>query len=234
METPEPPAEERADRIDVTQATPKRLNDLLDRVNQATRLLQRSKTVPHEIGELVDSFDGELNASAPQRLEINPYLAQTMWAGLYGAEKALRHDNQEQQRREVRLALEQVRHALRDIVESRPYDDGTPTRDVLNRTFKAVGVPQKAFADLIGTSPRQLQRWLADESEPGAEDAAHILAVGRVVNQLRHSFTGPGVVAWLKREHPRLKDRPIDLLAKDPLRLPEVLAEATASRAMAG
>jgi hypothetical protein len=53
------------------------------------------------------------------------------------------------------------------------------------------------LAELLGVSVRQLRRWLAaGGSEPAADDAARIRAVGNVVNQLRHSFTGPGVVAW--------------------------------------
>jgi hypothetical protein len=55
--------------------------------------------------------------------------------------------------------------------------------------------------------------------------------VGKVVSQLRHSFTGPGVLAWFDREHPVLKRRPIELLA-EPLSYPQVLSAATAARAM--
>jgi hypothetical protein len=52
-----------------------------------------------------------------------------------------------------------------------------------------------------------------------------------VVNQLRHAFTGPGVVAWFTRKHPVLGRRPIELL-NDPLRYPQLLGAATAARAM--
>ena len=57
--------------------------------------------------------------------------------------------------------------------------------------------------------------------------------MGNVVNQLRHSFTGPGVVAWFDRNHPVLKTRPIELL-DDPLCYPELLDAATAVRATTG
>jgi hypothetical protein len=218
---------------DVTTTQPE-LEALLARVNDATKLLQRSATVPSTVAQLVDSFEATLGAATPLRLEADPHLTTTLWAAAFRAEKALRHDNGEQQRRDVRVALEQFRHALRDIVESRPYDDGAPVRDVLIKTADAVGVPQKTLAELLGISVRQLQRWLSPGgAQPAADDAARIRAVGNVVNQLRHSFTGPGVMAWFDREHPVLKSRPIELL-DDPLCYPELLGAATAVRATTG
>ena len=208
------------------------LNALLGRVNRATKLLQRSTTVPREVARLVDSFERTLGAATPLRLEADPYLTTTLWAAAFRAEKALRHDNDEQQRRDVRIALEQFRHALRDIIENQPYSDDAPVREVLSKTAEVLAAPQKILADLLGVSVRQLQRWLADDgTEPAADDAARIRVVGLVANQLRHSFTGPGVVAWFGREHPVLGQRPIELL-DDPLRYPALLGAATAARAM--
>jgi len=213
-------------------ATAIELDALLGRVNDATKLLQRSPAVPLQVVELIDSFESVLGAASPLDLDVDPYLIATLWAAAFRADKALRHDSGGDQRRDVRIALEQFRHALRDIVEDRPYDDGAPVRDVLARTADTLAAPQKTLAELLGVSVRQLQRWLAhDGSEPGADDAARIRAVGKVVSQLRHSFTGPGVLAWFDREHPVLKRRPIELLA-EPLSYPQVLSAATAARAM--
>ena len=208
------------------------LRELLDEVNDATKLLQRSTTVPENVVVLIDSFESALGAATPSRLEADPYLTAALWSAAYRAQKALRHDNIADQRRDVRIALEQFRHALRDIVENQPYDDGAAVRDVLVRTVDAVAAPQKTLAELFGVSVRQLQRWLGNDGpEPAADDAARIRAVGQLVNQLRHTFTGPGVVAWFHRRHPVLGKRPIDLL-DDPLRYPQVLSAATAARAM--
>jgi len=213
-------------------ATVLELDALLDRVNKATKLLQRSTAVPPQIAKLIDSFESALGAATPLDLEADPHLTATLWAAAFRAEKALRHDSADDRRRDVRVALEQFRHALRDIVEAQPYDDGAPVRDVLARTAGTLATSQKTLAELLGVSVRQLQRWLADDgSEPGADDAARIRAVGKVVGQLRHSFTGPGVLAWFDREHPVLKRRPIELL-DDPLSYPQVLSAATAARAM--
>src|SRR3954454_15425995 len=208
------------------------LRDLRDEVNGASKLLQRSMAMPAKVVGLIDSFESALGAATPSRLDANPHLTSAMWAAAFRAEKALRHDNAADQRRDVRIALEQFRHALRDIVENHPYDDGAPIRDVLTRTADTIAAPQKSIAELLGVSVRQLQRWLADDAvQPAADDAARIRMVGQVVNQLRHTFTGPGVIAWFYRRHPTLGERPVDLL-DDPLRYPEVLSAATAARAM--
>jgi len=207
------------------------LDALLRRVNEATKLLQRSKTVPGGVTRLIDSFEETLGAATPLRLEADPYLTTTLWAAAFRAEKALRHDDAARQRRDVRIALEQFRHALRDIVENRPYSADAPVRDVLAGTAEVLAIPQKSLADLLGVSVRQLQRWLApDGTVPAADDAARIRAVGQVANQLRHSFTGPGVIAWFYREHPVLHRRPVELL-DDPLSYPQLLDAATAARA---
>jgi uncharacterized protein (DUF2384 family) len=212
--------------------TTSNLHALLSRVDEATKLLQRSTTVPSEVAQLIDSFEAVLGAATPLRLVADPYLTTTLWAAAFRAEKALRHDHDEDRRRDVRIALEQFRHALRDIAENQPYHDDVPVRQVLARTVDALATPQKTLAELVGVSVRQLQRWLAhDGSEPASDDAARIRVVAQVVNQLRHSFTGPGVVAWFYREHPVLKRRPIELL-DDPLYYPQVLGAATAARAM--
>jgi uncharacterized protein (DUF2384 family) len=208
------------------------LGDLLGEVNEATKLLQRSQTVPEQVIELIDSFESALGAATPSRLQADPYLTAALWAAAFRAQKALRHDDAAQRRRDVRVALEQFRQALRDIVENRPYNDDAPIRDVLARTVETVAAPQKTVAELLGVSVRQLQRWLAaDGPDPAADDAARIRVVGQVINQLRHTFTGPGALAWFYRRHPVLGQLPIELL-DDPLRYPQLLGAAAAARAM--
>lgn len=208
------------------------LQGLLGQVNDATKVMQRSKTVPQQVVALIDGLGSSLPQAMPARGQSDPYLAAALWEAAYSAEKALRHDNSDEQRRDLRLALEQFRHALRDIVENQPYSEGAQIRDILARIAETIAAPQKTLAELLGVSVRQLQRWLAaDGPEPAGDDAARIRAVGQVVNQLRHTFTGPGAVAWFYRPHPVLGEPPLDLLA-DPLRYPQLLSAATAARAM--
>src|ERR1700738_1221861 len=97
------------------------LRDLLGEVNDATKLLQRSATVPEEVIGLIDSFESALGAATPLRLKADPYLTAALWAAAFRAQKALRHDDASDPRRDVRIALAQFRQALRDIVESQPY-----------------------------------------------------------------------------------------------------------------
>ena len=211
------------------------LERLLGEVTDATVQLQRSATVPAEVSALIDSVGEKLDATAPLALaaESDPYLTTALWAAAFSAEKALRHDNDTDRRRGVRIALEQFRHALRDITDNRPYQDDAPIHEVLNRTVDTLAAPQKALGELFGVSVRQLQRWLAQSSEPAGAEAARIRVVARIVSQLRHTFTGPGVLAWFCRIHPLLGERPIALL-DDPTRYPELLSVATAARAMSG
>jgi hypothetical protein len=213
-------------------ATTDEVHELLGRVNDATNLLQRSTTVPSEVVQLVDNFEATLDAATWLRTQADPYLTTTLWAAAFRAEKALRHDSEKDQRRNLRIALEQFSHALRAIIENQPYNDDAPVREVLARTVGSLATPQKTLAGLLGVSVRQLQRWLTpDGPTPAANDAARIRAVGQVVNQLRHSFTGPGVTAWFYREHPVLGRRPVELL-DDPLCYPQLFGAATAARAM--
>ncbi|MGH9056637.1 MAG: hypothetical protein ACRDYY_12370 [Acidimicrobiales bacterium] len=208
--------------------------ELLERVNDATKALQSSTAVPEAVAQLVDSFEPSLHAATPMRLQADPYLATALFAAAFRAEKALRHDNVEAQRRDLRLALEQFRHALRDIVSDQPVGADAPVREVLAFTVSVVSVPQKDIAELLGVSTRQLQRWLSKGGpEPTGDDEARIRIVGQLANQLRHSFTGPGVLAWFYREHPVTHVSPVKWLG-DPLHYPALVSAATAARAMVG
>lgn len=202
------------------------LPELLREVNEATTLVQRSATVPDRVIETIDSFESVLSGPEP-----DPRQAAALWQAALHAQKALRHGNDTDRRRDVRVALEQFRQVLRDIVDNQPYGEDSPVRDVLARTVDTLAAPQKTVAELLGVSVRQLQRWLADDGpDPAGDDAARIRVVGQLVNQLRHVFTGPGVIAWFTRVHPVLGRPPTELL-DDPLAYPQLLGAATAARA---
>jgi len=67
-----------------------------------------------------------------------------------------------QQRRGVRVALEQVRYPVRDITENQPYTDDAPVRDVLARTAEVLTTHRtRRWLSCSGFSVRRLPRWLA-------------------------------------------------------------------------
>jgi hypothetical protein len=223
MVTTAPSAEQRA-----------RLEDALEQVVSATNLLRRSEDVPREVERLIDALDTTLHADTPLWLDVDPYLSTMLFAGALRAVKALRHDDRSQRRRDTRIALEQVRHALRDIVDRSPFAADLPVRDVLVRLADSLNVAQADLADLLAVSTRQLQRWLSpDGPSLGGHDEARVRIVAQIVNQLRHVFTAPGVLAWFRRPHPHLGEAPIGLL-DDPATYPRLQDLAVASRSMAG
>ena len=134
---------------------------LLDEVNAATVSLRKSRDeVPPDVAALVDSLDMALHAEAPLNLAVDPYFASALYAGALRSMKALRHDNVSAQRRDLRVALEQVRHALRDIVGSHWVSDDVPIHEVLEHLVGMLRLPQSDVAHLLGISTRQLQRTL--------------------------------------------------------------------------
>lgn len=204
---------------------------LLEEVNNATRVLRQSTDgVPSEVSDLVDRFDTVLHARAPLNLEADPYLAAALFAGALRSVKALRHDDETEQRRDLRLGLEQVRHALRDVVDGHWASEGTPLPEVLETLVETLRVPQPEIAHLLGISTRQLQRWLAgDGAVPSGREEARVRMVAQLVNQLRHVYTAQGVPAWFDYQGPGMPAAPIELLA-DPINFPELLEAARGAR----
>ena len=207
------------------------LPQLLEAVNSATLSLRRSKEgVPSEVSELVDRFDSVLHAQAPLTLGVDPYFSTALFAGALRSMKALRHDDVMEQRRDLRVALEQVRHALRDIVDGHWSSEGTPVHEVLATLVATLRVPQPELAHLLGISTRQLQRWLpGDGALPSGHEEARVRMVAQLVNQLRHVYTAQGVPAWFEYKGPGMKATPLELLG-DPINFPELLAAARGAR----
>jgi hypothetical protein len=205
------------------------LGALLNRATAASRRLARSADVPAEVVAFVEDLGRSLQADAPLRLAVDPYLSTTLFAGALQAVSALRDRDQTARRLGLRVALEQVRQALRDIEDAAPVAADQPIGLVLARLVEVLRVAQPQLAGLLGISTRQLQRWLAG-GEPSGDDEARVRVVAQVANQLRHVFTGPGVLRWFERPHPRLGRPPAELL-DDPLQYPQLRELATATRA---
>lgn len=211
--------------------TPVDLNRLLAAVDRATIELRSSPEVPPSVEALVDGLADLLHADSPASLGMDPYLASSLYAGALRSLEALRHDRAAARRSDLRVALEQVRQAIRDGAEGAPVGADVAAKDALRHLATTVTVTQPELAALLGVSVRQMQRWLAEDGpSPTGEEEARVRTVAAVANQLRHVFTGPGVAAWFTRPHPFLGKPPAELLG-DPLERPRLLALATGARA---
>jgi hypothetical protein len=189
---------------------------LLEDLGAASDVVSRSPVVPDEVRDLVAGLPARLRAETPTNaLAGDPYLAETAYAGAARAAAAMLDPDERARRREVRLALEQIRQALRDIVERRPVDEDVPAERIAVWLEATLGLPQQQIADLVGTSVRTWQRWIAG-TPPDAAQALRLRRIARLTMSLRHALTGPGVAGWFTRRHPLIKDgggSPAELLA---------------------
>jgi hypothetical protein len=198
---------------------------------EANRRLAREAATPPFVVGLVESITDAIAVGDEHELAlVNPWVWIRVQGAALRAQAALRDEDPER-RRQLRLALEQMRFLFARIAEREPIGEDRPANEVarwLEGVLPSVAQPRKAR--LLGVSPRTYQRWISDQSLPAGGDERRLRVLSRIVNQLRHSLTGPGVVDWF--EHPRadLGDaRPVEVL-DDPDRLEPLLAAAAASR----
>jgi uncharacterized protein (DUF2384 family) len=202
-------------------------------LGEANRRLARAVETPSSVVQLVEDLTDAIAAGDEHELaNVNPWVWIAIQRAALRAQSALREDDPER-RRHLRLALEQMRFLLSRIADRQPVGEDRPAQEVARwLEDKLPSIPQSRKAELLGVALRTYQRWVSerDATTPGGDDERRLRVVARIVNQLRHSLTGPGVIDWF--EHPRADlggDRPVDLLA-DPDRLEALLAAAAASR----
>lgn len=205
---------------------------LFSDVSAASDALSRSAEVPQQVAELVRSLPARLRADAPANaLAGDPYLSESAYAGAARAAAALLGGSDREARREVRLALEQVRQALRDIAERRPLDEDVPAGRIAAWLEANLQLPQRELAALAGTSVRTWQRWVTG-AQPDAEQTIRLRRVARLTLHLRHALTGPGVGRWFTTRHPLIKaggGAPAELLS-DPEGYQQLLTLAAGLR----
>lgn len=207
---------------------------LLVELTEAASALARAATVSPEIREFVRALPQRLNAEAPTNtLAGDPYLAESAFAGAARAAAALLDPDPHAARKTARLALEQIREALRDVLEVRPVDEDVPPASVAAWLEGTLKVPQQQVAELVGTSARTWQRWLTG-AQPDPQLLIRLRRIARLAMHLRHALTGPGVARWFVRPHPLIKDGagcPADLL-DDPDGYRRLLALTAGLRSM--
>jgi hypothetical protein len=200
---------------------------------EANRRLAREKNVPASVLAVVEDVAygiSEIDDAA--LVGIDPFLWIAVQRAALQAQQALLADPDERRAR-LRLALEQMRFLLSRLVERAPMSEEQPVADVVRWLDDKLPVSQQLKADLLGVSERTYQRWISKQessSLPTGDDERRVRVAARIVGQLRHSLTGPGVLDWFG--HPRDDldgDKPQEALT-DPRRTDELLSVALSSR----
>lgn len=196
------------------------------------RLSKERETPAAVVGLVADVADAIAAGDDDELALVNPWLWIKLQSAAIRAQSALREEDPDR-RRHLRLALEQMRFLFARIADRDPIGEDRPAHEVarwLEAKLASVSQPRKA--ELLGVSPRTYQRWISDRdgARPSGTDERRLRIVARIVNQLRHSLTGPGVVDWF--EYPRADlggAAPSDVL-DDPDQLESLITAAAASR----
>ncbi|WP_249010369.1 hypothetical protein [Conexibacter sp. DBS9H8] len=196
------------------------------------RLAGSAETPAAVIGLVEDLADAIGAGDRSSVATVNPWLWIQVQGAALRAQAALREEDPVR-RRALRLALEQLRFLFARIAERAPVGEAEPAGAIarwLEATLAAV--PQAQKAALVGVSPRTYQRWIAagEAVHLGAEEERRLRVLARLVNQLRHSLTAPGVIDWFDTPRQDLDGAAPGELLGDPARLEALLGAAAASR----
>jgi len=196
------------------------------------RLSQERETPPSVVGLVADVADAIAGGDDDAAAQVNPWLWIKLQSAAIRAQSALREEDP-LRRRHLRLALEQMRFLFARIADREPIGEDRSAREVarwLDTTLASVSQPRKA--ELLRVSPRTYQRWVSKQqgAHASGDDERRLRIVARIVNQLRHSLTAPGVVDWF--EHPRadLDGITPSALLDHPDKLELLITAAAASR----
>jgi uncharacterized protein (DUF2384 family) len=205
-------------------------------LEEANRRLAREEEVPVSITGLIGELSEQIaDADAADLQAIDPYLwIELQQAALRGL-AALREEDAAAQRRQVRIALEQLRFLLTRLAERQPVAEDRSPNEVARWLDHVLTVPQQRKAELLGIGSRTYQRWISDSNPttPDGDDEHVLRLLARVVNQLRHALGGTGVVEWLDHPHDGLDGRrPVEAL-RDPEAIETLLSLAVGTRSSA-
>jgi hypothetical protein len=196
------------------------------------RLARESETPASVVGLVEDVADAIAGGDDGEVAVVNPWLWIRLQSAALRAQASLREDDPER-RRQLRWRLEQMRFLFARIADREPIVEDRAIDEVARwLDLKLASVSQPKKAELLHVSPRTYQRWISDreQARPSGEDERRLRVVARIVNQLRHSLTGPGVVDWFDYARADLDGAsPADVL-DSPEKLELLLAAAAASR----
>jgi uncharacterized protein (DUF2384 family) len=205
----------------------------LDDLDEVQRELAVSPTLPEAAEKRLWHVLHEMPTSPTELQGMDPYLAQAFLGGAVESLKALHDDDARMQRRHLRVGVEQLRQALRDALSDEVASPDQPAGSLARWLVDVLRVSVGDLSGLVGVTPRTFHRWMEDDSiEPSSNDGARLATIAQIANQLRHVFTGPGVVGWFARPSADLDGETPGALLDDPVRYPEVLSAARRYRSM--
>ncbi len=206
-----------------------------DRLKVANDRLGRMEAVDQEVKAAIQELADDIRQIPQEDLyRHDPYLVIALQQGALAAMRGIQETDKTRARRQLRIALEQMRQSLRDLQDEDPVVEDRPTKEIVRWLAQALDVPQAQLASLLATDVRTLQRWLSAEesSQPQAERAIRVRAVARMANHLRHALTGPGVVQWFTRHRKELGGKSPAQLLDNAEALPRLILLASNARSM--
>jgi hypothetical protein len=190
--------------------------------------------VPSSILGLIEDLSVAIGDTDATSLEsVDPYLWISVQAAALRAQHAVHVDDEREQRRTVRISLEEIRFLFVRLAERQPVAEDQPIKEVLFWLDAKLRVPQKRKADLLGVGERTYQRWVSRSETAAPEGPQELRAriVARITAQLRHFLTGPGVVEWFETPRQELGGTPPIELLFDASATERLLELAVAPRA---
>lgn len=184
--------------------------------SRVPELLELTSTIGHELEDgrhaaEVRSGLRRLAASLPDTPEplsdVDPYLSNAILTATVHALTAADAEEIDA----LRLAIERLRQALRDVGDERPVWQVGPKQAAVWLREQGIGVSD--LSDVLFVAEGTVRRWTNpdDAQEPSGDNAERLLVLTKIVNHLRHAMTSRGAVQWLLRPHPLLDDRrPVD------------------------
>ncbi len=194
--------------------------------------LAAEREVPAEVAVEVAALADAVRATPLERwTAADPYLALLVHRAVLDARAAADGEGRDA----LRIALERLSHALAALGETEEVGDARTPKEVARWLAGAIEVPQRDVAALLGVDLRRFQRWISarERTQPDGEEARRLRALARLVAQLRHAFTGAGVLAWFDWPRPELGGATPRELLPDPVRLPDLLLAAGSTRSTA-
>ena len=191
--------------------------------------LAAAPAVPDGMGEAVAGVATAVRSTSLDRwTAADPYLALLVHRAVLDARAAA----DDGARDELRIALERLSHALAALAEAEAVGDARTPKELARWLAATLEVPQRDLAALLGVDLRRFQRWISarERTAPEGEEARRVRAVARIAAQLRHAFTPAGVVAWFDWPRPELRGETPRALLADPVRLPDLVLAAGATR----